>query len=123
MANDAFTQSALASDSHFILRVRSALDTIAWQVQGEDPSTVNHANRVAYARQVVRSLDSETRVIMPSIVHRPNVMNFATSYQFDFPLQVGQVVSACTDPDLLSQIATDWDNLAAAAGFITTPAP
>jgi hypothetical protein len=121
MANDSFTQAALAADPHFFLRVRSALDSIAWQVQGEDPGTVNHANRVAYARQVVRSLDSETRVIMLSIVHRPNVINFATSYQFDFPLQVGQVVSASTDADLLSQVATDWDALAAAAGFVTAP--
>lgn len=118
MANNSFTQAALAADAQFRKRVRSALDTIAWQVEGEVDTTPNHTARLAYAQQVIRNLDGETTVILPSIVHRPNVMNFETSYLFDFEFQVGQVVSASGDADLLSQIATDWDALAAAAGFV-----
>jgi hypothetical protein len=122
MANDSFTQQALAADPHFRQRVRSALSTVAWQVVNEAESVANHPARLRYAQQVVRSLDSETSSILPNIVFRPNVINFATSYGFDFPLQVGQVVTTSGDADLMSQIATDWDDLAAAAGF-TEPAP
>jgi hypothetical protein len=61
-------------------------------------------------------------VLLPSFVFRPNVINFETTHEFDFPTQVGQVVTAAGDADLMSQIATDWDDLAAAAGF-TEPAP
>jgi hypothetical protein len=121
-ANNSFTQAALAADPHFRLRVRHALDTVAWSVVNEAESTANHDARIGYAQQVIRGLDNETTVILPSIVTRPNVFNFETSYQFDFELQVGQVVSASGDADLLSQIATDWDDLAAAAGF-APPAP
>jgi hypothetical protein len=122
MPNNAFTQSALAADPHFRLRIRTSLSTVAWQVENEAAATPNHPARVNYAQQVIRNLDSETTVILPSIVTRPNVFNFETTYVFDFELQVGQVVSAAGDADLLSQIATDWDHLAAAAGFYT-PAP
>ena len=121
--NDAFTQQALAADPHFRNRTRSALSTVAWQVENEDVATPNHANRISYARQVIRSLDSEVSVLLPSFVFRPNVLNFETSYVFAFDTQAGQVVSAAGDADLMSQIATDWDNLAAAAGFVGTPAP
>jgi len=117
MPNNSSTQAALAADPHFRLRVRHALDTVAWTVANEAESTPNHDARVGYAGQVIRNLDGETTILLPSIVTRPNVFNFETTYVFDFELQVGQVVSATGDPDLLSQIATDWDDLAAAAGF------
>ena len=120
--NDSFTQQALASDPHFRQRVRSALSTVAWQIVNEADNTVNHAARLSYAQQVNRTLDSETTTVLPNIVFRPNVNNFTTSYVFDFPLQIGQVVTAAGDADLMSQIATDWDDLAAAAGFLE-PAP
>ena len=122
--NDSFTQQALASDPHFRQRVRSALSTVAWQVVNEAESTANHEPRLGYAQQVIRSLDSEMTTVLPNIVFRPNVNNFETTYVFDFPLQIGQVVTAAGDADLLSQIATDWDDLAAAAGFrdqVATP--
>jgi hypothetical protein len=121
MPNDSFTQQALAADPHFRNRVRSAMSTVAWQVETEDTATPNHAARIAYARQVIRQLDSEVTVMLPNFVFRPNVLNFETTYVFAFDLQVGQVVTAAGDPDLMSQIATDWDDLAAAAGFVPPP--
>jgi hypothetical protein len=121
MPNDAFTQQALAADAHFRNRVRSAMSSVAWQVQNENTMTVNHANRLAYANQVIRQLDNEVSVVLPSFVFRPNVINFETSYLFDFVDQVGQVTTAATDADLMSQLATDWDALAAAAGFAPAP--
>jgi len=120
--NDSFTQQALAADPFFRQRVRSAMSTVAWQIVDEDAATPNHAARIGYARQVVRSLDSEVSVMLPNFVFRPNVLNFATTHEFDFATQVGQTVTAAGDPDLMSQINTDWDDLAAAAGFLP-PAP
>src|SRR5262245_39404640 len=122
MPNDAFTQQALANDATFRRRVRSAMSSIAWQVINEDPATANHFYRNAYANLVLRQLDTEVCVITPNLVFRPNVNNFATSYVYDYAQQIGQVVTASGDPDLLSQIATDWNAMAAAAGFAAPPA-
>jgi len=117
MPNDAYTQSALADDTKFRSRVRSALSSVAWQIQGEDPATANHANRDRYAQQVVRALDTEVAVILPSFVMRPNVFNFPTSFLYDFKTRIGFVESATGDPDIQSQLMSDWDLMAAAAGF------
>lgn len=121
--NDSYTQQALAADPSFRKRVRSALSTVAWQIVDEDAATPNHDARLGYARQVVRSLDSEVNVMLPNFVFRPNVNNFATSHVFDFPTQIGQTITAAGDADLMSQINTDWDDLAAAAGFPAPPPP
>jgi hypothetical protein len=117
MPNDSYTQSALADDSKFRSRVRSALSLVAWEIQAEDPATPNHANRDRYAQQVVRQLDTEVVVIMPSFVMRPNVFNFTTSFNYDFKTRIGFVESATGDADLQSQLMSDWDRMAAAAGF------
>jgi len=117
MPNDSATQQALANDVTFRRRVRSAMSTVAWQVQGEDVNTPNHQSRVNYADFVIRQLDSEVNAILPSLVFRPLVFNFETTYVYDFPLQTGAVVSAAGDLDLQSQLVSDWDDLAAAAGF------
>lgn len=123
MANDAFSQQALAQDAHFRARVRSALATVAWQIVNESTDTANHANRLAYARQVIRNLNGEVANIVDSLVMRTNVLAFATSYTFDFVTQQGHVVSASGDPDIQSQISTDWNALAAAAGYSTVSTP
>jgi hypothetical protein len=117
MANDNYTQQALAADTHFRQRVRAAMSSVAWQVQGEDPATPNHAARVQYAQRVIRNLDAEVAIILPTFVMRPNVNNFATTYVFDFVYQTGQVANASSDADLLSQLSSDWDAMAAAAGY------
>jgi hypothetical protein len=116
MPNDAYTQQALAADGHFRSRVRSALSSVAWQVSTEDPSTANHDARVKYAKQVIRNLDQELSVILPSFVMRPNVNNFETSYFYDFVDQVGYVQTLAGDADLQSQLFSDWDIMSAAAG-------
>src|SRR5262245_8683279 len=121
MANDSFTQQALAADPHFRQRVRSSLSSVAWQMINEDAATANHANRERYAQQVIRQLDTETSVILPSFVMRPNVFNFDTTAVYNFRDQVNEITTAAGDPDLLSQLATDWDDLAAAAGFNAPP--
>src|SRR4051794_38702387 len=115
--NDAYTQQALAADANFRVRARAALSTVAWEVESEDPATANHVDRLGYARQVIRSLDGELSVILPTFVTRPNVFAFDTTYVFDFVTQSGHVQSASGDPDLQSQLHTDWDAMASAAGF------
>ena len=117
MPNDAYTQSALADDAKFRSRVRSALSSVAWEIQVEDPGTPNHANRDRYAQQVVRALDVEVAVVLPAFVMRPNIFNFTTSFTYDFKTRIGFVESATGDADMRSQLMTDWDRMAAAAGF------
>src|SRR5436190_4710755 len=116
MPNDAYTQSALADDQKFRSRVRASLSSVAWQIQVEDAQTSNHANRDEYAKQVLRQLDTEVIIILPSFVMRPNVFNFATTFTYDFKTRIGFVESATGDADLQSQLMTDWDLMAAAAG-------
>lgn len=117
MANDSYTQTALANDTYFRKRVSTAMSSVAWQITNEDPATPNHSQRVAYARQVIRNLSAEVNTIMPSFVMRPNVNNFPTTYEFDWVLAAGFVASAASDADLQSQLFTDWDVMAGGAGY------
>jgi hypothetical protein len=117
MPNDTYTQQALALDQTFRRRVRASMSSVAWEIINEVDTTANHANRLKYAQQVVRQLDSEVAIILPTFVMRPNVFNFDTTSVYDFPTQIHQVVSATGDPDIQAQLATDWDDMAAAAGF------
>lgn len=112
MANDAFSQQALANDARFRLRVKSALALIAWQVLNEDPGTVGHSTRTVYARSVLANLDGAASSVAGWLVMRTNVLSFATSVALDQGTTV--VSSACGDPDIQSQLATDWSNLAGA---------
>ena len=109
MPNDSFSQLTLAGDSRFRLRFKAALLTIAEQVLGEDPATVNHAARLTFANNVIRNPENFSSQLAPYIVFRPNVLNFATSYDF----AQGAFVTAAGDADLDSQVATDWNWLAA----------
>lgn len=117
MPNDSFTQQALAADPRFHLRLQNALSKVAWEILEEDPATPHHAERAAYAQRVTGSsaIPSPTSgpammaaQLAPSFVNRPNVFAFATSYDFT----VGAVVTASGDPDIESQLHTDWDELA-----------
>lgn len=110
MANDAFTQQALANDKRFKLRVQHALCAVAWTVLNESPATLGHTQRAIYARQVLSAPSTYTDELVKSLVTRPNVMNFATSYDF----AQGTVISTTGDADLLSQFTTDWNALAGA---------
>lgn len=121
MPNDARTQQVLAQDLHFRSRVRNALTTIAWQILNEDQATTNHFAREQYANFVLRNADNETAAVVPSFVNRPNVFQFTTTYVFDFDAAAGHVATAAGDPDLQSQLVTDWDDMAAMAGFNPPP--
>jgi hypothetical protein len=115
MANDSYTQQRLAADITFQGRVRSALANVAWSVLGEDPGTPNHAARETFARSVINSLTYAAQTVSAWLVERPNLLAFATTYDFT----AGAVVTAATDADLESQLSTDWDVL---AGTSTAPA-
>lgn len=108
MANTSRTQQALARDESFRLRVKNALATVAWQIMSEDIAIQNHEARAAYARIVAANLDAQAATIAPWLVTRPNLMGFETSYNFE---QMA-VVTLAGDPDIESQIATDWNILA-----------
>lgn len=108
MANDAFSQLALANDPNFKQRIKGALITVALNIMSEDPSTTNHANRIYFAKIVIDTPDTMVSKFAPEIVMRPNVMNFTTTYNFDIPA----IQSACGDADLQSQLTTDWDMMA-----------
>ena len=108
MPNDSFTQQALAADQRFQKRVENALTKVAWQVLEEDPSTLHHAERAAYAQRVNSAPAQTAQQLASSFVNRPNIFLFETSYSFT----VGATVTAAGDPDLESQLLTDWNKLA-----------
>lgn len=112
MANDAYTQQALANDATFRRRVKAAGAKIAWQVLTEDPGTAGHTARATYARSVLANLDSWVATIAGSLVMRTNLFAFTTSVALDLGVPV--VSTASGDADIESQLATDWSNLAGA---------
>jgi hypothetical protein len=108
MANSAHTQQALADDPRFQKRVSAALAKIAWEVLGESDATPNHAERAAYARQVINGINGTAAQIAPWLVMRTNLFAFETSYDF----AEGAVVTASGDADIESQLASDWSEMA-----------
>ena len=108
MANTSYTQQALAADESFRLRIRNALASVAWQVLTEQTSVEHHQARADFARAVTANLDGHAATIAPWLVTRPNLIWFATSYDFERRA----VVTASGDPDIESQIATDWNLIA-----------
>ena len=109
MANTSHTQQALSADPHFQARVRAALAKVAWEVIEESPSTPNHGQLEAYARNsVLPYLATVEGQISPWLVERPNLFAFETSYDFS----AGSVVTASGDSDIETQLMTDWNILA-----------
>ena len=89
MANDAYTQQALAKDSQFL---PSALGMPCRRSHGRSskriPPTEYHKERAAYAQKVTGSGVSVgsgpsmmASQLAPSFVNRPNVFNFDTTYR------------------------------------------
>jgi len=112
MANNSITQRLLAADQNFQLRIRAAFLSSAAQVMFEDPGTANHTARAAFAAKILTSSDylgNAVTQFTPLIVLRPNVIGFATSYDFTIPA----FVNASGDADLVSQLSTDWNILTA----------
>ena len=112
MPNDSFSQQALAADARFHQRLQNALTKVAWQVIEEDPSTLHHAERAAYANRVNTSPLQTAQQLAPSFVNRPNVFSFETSYSFP----VGGTVTTAGDPDLEAQLMSDWNKMAGVTG-------
>ena len=112
MPNTVFTQDALAKDSSFFIRVRNILITQAFVVLAEAVNTPFHAERVNYARQILNDSVQATNRVLPTLVNRTNLMAFTTSYDF----VTSKVVTAAGDPDILSQISTDWNIYAGVNG-------
>ena len=117
MANDAYSQQALAKDLSFQLRLANALSKVAWEVIEEDPATPSHTERVVYSQKVLGNNTTSGATVgpsmvaaqlAPSFVNRPNVIAFATSYDF----ASASVVTASGDPDIESQLHSDWNDLA-----------
>lgn len=105
MANDSASQLFLAADPNFKQRLKGAFITIALQVMAESPSTTNHANRIYFAKVVIATPDTIVDKFAAEVAMRPNVVGFATSFDFHIPA----AVTASGDADLQSQLSTDWD--------------
>jgi|SRR5262252_4082047 len=114
MANDSYSQQALAADPRFQLRVRSCLANVAWQVLEESNVTPGHDQRAAYANTVIKNLPMVAQQIAAWLVERPNLIQFETSYNFP----AGAVMTAAGDPDIESQLLSDWNEI---AGVTLTP--
>jgi len=110
MANTAYTQQALADSTGFRLRLQNAMTKIAFQVLDEPPSTEFHTERTTYAQRVINGPQAMAIQLAPTFVNRPNIFQFETS--FDFSMR--EVVTASGDPDIESQVFTDWNKLAGA---------
>ena len=108
MANDAFTQQALAQEATFHGRLQNALTKIAFQVLDEAPSTPHYVQRTSYAQRVINDPRNVAIGLAPSFVNRPNIFAFATSSDF----HMRAVVTASGDADIESQVFTDWNKLA-----------
>jgi hypothetical protein len=114
MANDSYTQTALGDDFNFQRRMRANLMSVSWEVLNEADTVEFHDQRASFARQVIGNPDAYVKNISSWIVMRPNVMNFETTYSF--PAMA--VISAAGDPDIQSQLMTDWNDL---AGVVPPP--
>jgi len=111
MAQDNFTQQALANDPTFRQRLKASLSRVAWVVLAEPPATQDHTTRKTYANTVLNNPDGVVNSLVGSFVFRTNVFAAATTVAFDG--RGGTLVqSAVTDAAMDSQLTTDWSNLA-----------
>lgn len=108
MANDSYTQQALAIDVRFRSRLRSALTKVAFDVLQESTGVTSHAIRLAYAQKVIGQIESYVAQLAPILVMRTNLFAATTSYDF----VSGNIVTTAIDAAIESQIATDWNILA-----------
>lgn len=111
MANDSHSQQSLATDQNFRLRVQDAIAIVAWQVMNEAPSTPGHAERAAYARNVIANLGAAAQSAAAWLVDRPNLLAETTSYDF----AARATVTTAIDAAIQSQLASDWNTLSGAA--------
>lgn len=111
MANDNFTQQALANDPTFKQRLKASMSRVSQTILGESTGTTGHAARVAYARAFIANPEGVINSLVQYFVFSTNVFAATTSVTFDG--RGGTVVqSLVTDSALDSQLTTDWNNLA-----------
>ncbi len=107
MAATADQLSALGNDQKFQQRVKSLLVQQAGAVYIEDPNTPNHAQRIAYAKQILQGSVNFINVAQV-LVNRTNLVGSTITYNFTS----GNIVTDATDGAIASQITTDWNMLA-----------
>jgi hypothetical protein len=110
MAQDAFTQMALASDPTFRQRLKASMTRIARTVMAESSGTTNHAVRKAYALAFFSNPDQVVANLVGTFVFSTNVFGATTTPAFDG--RGGTVVqSAVSDAAMDAQLTADWDSL------------
>lgn len=108
MANDSFSQQALANDSYFRTRLRGLMIEVAFEFLAEVGSGNQWQGRQNYARRVLDASANEVDRVAPIIVTRTNLFSFATNYNF----ADGRITTASGDADIKSQLHSDWNLLA-----------
>ena len=87
----------LAVQNTFIDQVRVAITTAAINISAEAPETANHANRVAYALQVLRNPGGYAAVMAEGAAQDANVQ------------------TAQSDANVMSAVAGQWNAYAGTA--------
>jgi hypothetical protein len=118
MANDSYTQQALAADPTFQTRMRSIVSLVGWQIMSEAASVQYHDEREAYARRVLNQVEVYARQFAVWITARPAVLGKPTSYNFP----AGAVVTEATDNEIAAQLNADWNDIAGIPAPVV-PAP
>ena len=109
MANNSASQQCLSEDVTFRRRVKDALSIVAWEVIEEPEETLFHKQREEYARRIVlTNLEAVASQTVPWLVNRININSFPTFYDF----AARATVTAAGDPDIQSQIRSDWNIMA-----------
>lgn len=103
--SNARLQYLLAQSPHFQARVQSLLCQIANQVLTETGVGAKHAERAAYAKQVVLN---PTSAAMPACIYLAQ----STNVQGTITMEDEGPRTSATDAALASQIATSWNVLA-----------
>lgn len=105
--SESYTQMWLARDPAFLNRLQYLLVQQARVVQDEPSGTPGHAQRRTYATSVMNNPVSAALQAATAIVGGVNLIGTVTI------ADNGPTTSA-TDPAILSQIATFWNNLSGA---------
>ena len=108
MAITSYQAQRLAEDTTFLRRVRNALAKSAFVVLDESTATTSHADRAAYARKVLASLEAYAAQIAKSLVTRSVIDSSTVSYDYD----IGAIVTDATDANIKTAIDGDWNKYA-----------
>jgi hypothetical protein len=96
---------ATAADATFAARVAMVLMTLAINVTNEDPTTANHANRIAFAQMHMRGLINCKLLGAGSIAYN-------TTLQSEIESNPGLLGASIPDSDLTYVISSIYNNFA-----------